>query len=76
MVGSEKLKKEKMKKLYNFHKVKLCYITYWKQWLALLAMCFLVFACSGVYAYSLTSCLLYTSPSPRDGQISRMPSSA
>ena len=55
MVGSEKLKKEKMKKLYNFLKVKLCYITYWKQWLALLAMCFLVFAYSGVYAYSLTS---------------------
>ena len=24
----------------------------------------------------LTSCLLYTSPSPRDGRISRMPSSA
>ena len=36
-----------MKKLYNFLKVKLCYRTYWKQWLALLAICFLIFACSG-----------------------------
>ena len=35
-----------MKKLYNFLKVKLCYRTYWKQWLAFLTMCFLVFACS------------------------------
>ena len=34
-----------MKKLYNFLKVKLCYRTYWKQWLAFLTMCFLVFAC-------------------------------
>ena len=35
-----------MKKLYNFLKVKLCYRTYWKQWLVFLTMCFLVFACS------------------------------
>ena len=28
------------------------------------------------YFYSLYSCLLYTSPSPRDGLLSRMPSSA
>ena len=27
-----------MKKLYNFLKVKLCYRTYWKQWLALLTL--------------------------------------
>ena len=27
-------------------------------------------------AYLLNSCLLYTSPSPRDGLLSRMPSSA
>ena len=26
--------------------------------------------------YALTTCLLYTSPSPRDGLLSRMPSSA
>ena len=32
-------------------------------------------ACSG-YLYALQSCLLYTSPSPRDVEESRMPSSA
>ena len=31
---------------YNFLKVKLCYRTYWKQWLAFLAICLFVFACS------------------------------
>ena len=36
-----------MLSIYNFLKVKLCYRTYWKQWLALLAICLLVFACSG-----------------------------
>ncbi len=35
-----------MRKLYKFLKVKLCFRTYWKQWLAFLTMCFLVFACS------------------------------
>ena len=35
-----------MLSLYNFLKVKLCYRTYWKQWLAFLTMCFLVFGCS------------------------------
>ena len=35
-----------MLSIYNFLKVKLCYRTYWKQWLALLTICFLVFACS------------------------------
>ena len=35
-----------MLSIYNFLKVKLCYRTYWKQWLAFLTMCFLVFACS------------------------------
>ena len=30
----------------------------------------------GVEAQSLQCCLLYTSPSPRDGLLSRMPSSA
>ena len=28
------------------------------------------------YAHKLRTCLLYTSPSPRDGLLSRMPSSA
>ena len=35
-----------MRKLYNFLKVKLCYRTYWRQWLVFLAICFLLFACS------------------------------
>ena len=30
----------------------------------------------GVSQYEIMSCLLYTSPSPRDGLLSRMPSSA
>ena len=33
--------------IYNFLKIKLCYRTYWKQYLAFLAICLLVFACSG-----------------------------
>ena len=36
-----------MQSIYNFFKVKFCYRTYWKQWLAFLAICFLVLACSG-----------------------------
>ena len=31
---------------------------------------------SDVYRYEVYACLLYTSPSPRDGLLSRMPSSA
>ena len=31
---------------------------------------------NSVAGYQLKSCLLYTSPSPRDGLLSRMPSSA
>ena len=31
---------------------------------------------SGINALIVTGCLLYTSPSPRDGLLSRMPSSA
>ena len=30
----------------------------------------------GLWVGMLTDCLLYTSPSPRDAQLSRMPSSA
>mgnify|MGYP001271073340 CR=1 FL=1 len=36
-----------MLSIYNFLKIRLCYRTYWKQWLALLAICLLIFACSG-----------------------------
>ena len=32
--------------------------------------------CTYLIAYRYYSCLLYTSPSPRDGLLSRMPSSA
>lgn len=35
-----------MVQIYNFDKVKLCYRTYWKRWLTLLAICLLIFACS------------------------------
>ena len=35
-----------MLSIYNFLKVKLCYRTYWKQWVAFLTLCFLVFDCS------------------------------
>ena len=43
-----------------------------------------IFICLGIVAYIIltllvnrqTPCLLYTSPSPRDGLLSRMPSSA
>ena len=38
-----------MKKLYNFLKVKLCYRTYWKQWLAFLAI-LLLFILQSEYA--------------------------
>ena len=34
------------------------------------------FQAMGVEVYSVSTCLLYTSPSPRDRQKSRMPSSA
>ena len=88
-----------MKKLYNYLKVKLCYRTYWKQWVAFIIF-LLVIILGSEYADYTTKrvleyerekaierlelakekdsidCLLYTSPSPRDGRISRMPSSA
>ena len=31
---------------------------------------------NGLFKYYINTCLLYTSPSPRDGLLSRMPSSA
>ena len=33
-------------------------------------------ASDGTVGFAVTTCLLYTSPSPRDGLLSRMPSSA
>ena len=35
-----------MQSIYNFLKVKLCYRTYWKQWLAFFTICLLVFGCT------------------------------
>ena len=43
---------------------------------ALIDICKPVFETAVVLAAQYTSCLLYTSPSPRDGLLSRMPSSA
>ena len=60
----------------------------WEVWLVLLAIVAIYFLLLGLIAYVLwwkktkshytskASCLLYTSPSPRDGLLSRMPSSA
>ena len=44
--------------------------TYWKGWLELRPNVWTD------YLIELNNCLLYTSPSPRDGLLSRMPSSA
>ena len=46
--------------------------------LAMLAACYVAseIILSIVLAFVLSLCLLYTSPSPRDGLLSRMPSSA
>ena len=33
-------------------------------------------SCTDMFKWVFNSCLLYTSPSPRDGLLSRMPSSA
>ena len=38
-----------MKKLYNFLKIKLCYKTYWKQWIAFLTL-LILFILQSVYA--------------------------
>ena len=38
--------------------------------------CFIVMDEKGELFYDYNHCLLYTSPSPRDGLLSRMPSSA
>ena len=59
----------KEKKIYQschiLHKQGRYYLVHFKE----------LFALDGKHA-NLTSCLLYTSPSPRDGLLSRMPSSA
>ena len=59
----------KEKKIYQschiLHKQGRYYLVHFKE----------LFALDGKHA-NLTSCLLYTSPSPRDDELSRMPSSA
>ena len=35
-----------MKRVYNFFKVKLCYRTYWKQWLAFIMICVILYLCT------------------------------
>ena len=48
-----------MKKLYNFLKVKLCYRTYWKQWLALLTLLILFILQSEYADYTTKRVLEY-----------------
>ena len=44
--------------------------------LTLIILALLVFSLDSAFVALMSSCLLYTSPSPRDGLLSRMPSSA
>jgi len=48
-----------MKKLYNFLKVKLCYRTYWKQWLAFLTLLLMIFLGSEYADYTTKRVLEY-----------------
>ena len=48
-----------MKKLYNFLKVKLCYRTYWKQWLAILTLLLLIILQSEYADYTTKRVLEY-----------------
>ena len=48
-----------MKKLYNFLKVKLCFRTYWKQWLALLTLLFMFILGSEYADYTTKRVLEY-----------------
>ena len=57
-----------MKKLYNFLKVKLCYRTYWKQWLAILILLLLIILQSEYADYTTKRVLEYD----RDKAIERL----
>ena len=48
-----------MKKLYNFLKIKLCYKTYWKQWLAFLTLLILFILQSEYADYTTKRVLEY-----------------
>tara|TARA_Y100000766_G_scaffold180634_1_gene155062 strand:+ start:256 stop:471 length:216 start_codon:yes stop_codon:yes gene_type:complete len=48
-----------MKKLYNFLKVKLCYRTYWKQWLAFLTFLLIIILANEYSDYTTKRVLEY-----------------
>ena len=48
-----------MKKLYNFFKIKLCYKTYWKQWIAFLTLLILFILQSEYADYTTKRVLEY-----------------
>ena len=48
-----------MKKLYNFLKVKLCYRTYWKQWLAFFTLLLVIILGSEYADYTTKRVLEY-----------------
>tara|TARA_Y100000766_G_C18792950_1_gene549160 strand:- start:97 stop:312 length:216 start_codon:yes stop_codon:yes gene_type:complete len=48
-----------MKKLYNFLKIKLCYKTYWKQWIAFLTLLILFILQSEYSDYTTKRILEY-----------------
>ena len=48
-----------MKKLYNFLKIKLCYKTYWKQWIAFLTLLILFILQSEYADYTTKRVLEY-----------------
>ena len=48
-----------MKKLYNFIKFKLCYRTYWKQWLAFLTLLLMIILGSEYADYTTKRVLEY-----------------
>jgi len=48
-----------MKKLYNFLKVKLCYRTYWKQWLAFIIFLLVIILGSEYADYTTKRVLEY-----------------
>lgn len=48
-----------MKKLYNFIKVKLCYRTYWKQWLAFIIFLLVIILASEYADYTTNRVIEY-----------------
>ena len=48
-----------MKKLYNFFKIKLCYRTYWKQWVAFIIFLLVIILVSEYANYTTKRVLEY-----------------